>query len=229
MQKQEKWYEPFKELGNARYLPLLLFALPQSYVVGLWLYFGKRGAVVDFDPLRLIFSLIGAAAFEFGSVGSIAWSQRGGDVWRSYVVAAASTIFSSLIALYWYGAFDPTGNFGSYLHVGFPLLSVAYTALMHSKGASILEQLKESLGLTEKALTDAEAQIETLEKALQTAQSKAVGGKDLTKRAISRSIAKDGSLTLAALAQDLIDTLGDDKKAANALGISVAKLRGLLN
>jgi hypothetical protein len=114
--------EPFLVLLEARYLPLMFLALPQAYAVSIWLNdsnAGKWGAIV--------FSVIGAMAFEGSYVGAIAWSERQSNRFWFWVTALAALAFSVLVSVKVYQA----EGWWSLLHAGFPAVAFGYTMLMH--------------------------------------------------------------------------------------------------
>lgn len=114
--------EPFLVLIEARYLPLLMLALPQAYAVALWLSDSNEKR-----PGSDIFSVIGAAAFEFGYVGSIAWAESDKNKKWFALTAFAALAFSVAVSIKVYIHED----YWAILHSGFPVVAFCYTMLMH--------------------------------------------------------------------------------------------------
>lgn len=118
-------FAPFLVLLEARYLPLLLLALPQSYTVAIWLTDANKN-----KPFADFFAVIGALAFEASYVGAIAWTEHNTNKTRwMWITAASALIFSVLVAVrvYWQEEYVL-----SFLHAGFPIVAFFYTMLMHS-------------------------------------------------------------------------------------------------
>ena len=118
--------EPFLILIEARYLPLLMLALPQAYAVALWLTesnSGKWGSIG--------FAIVGGAAFEFGYVGAIAWAESQNNKGWFRTTAFAALAFSVLVSIRVY----ETEGLWAGLHAGFPVVAFCYTMLMHLASA----------------------------------------------------------------------------------------------
>lgn len=116
--------EPFLALLEARYLPLLFAAAPQSYVVFLWLWTSS-----DKSSASFVFAILGAMGYEMVYVGAIAWAEgrtHGAWVWSTAIVAL---VFSVAVAIYVHW---PTQGYGAILHAGFPLVAWCYTMTIHS-------------------------------------------------------------------------------------------------
>lgn len=116
-----KRIEPFLDLLDARYLPLLFAYAPQAYTVYAWQQ--ASGA-----PNEI--ALLAGIGFEFISVGAIAWSERGAGWQAARWPSVTALAFSVAVAVAHYG-----GREGALavLHAGFPLVAYFYTLLMHSK------------------------------------------------------------------------------------------------
>lgn len=124
---QTSRWEPFKVLFEAQYLPLLLLALPQSFIVYKWLN-------TDTSLATMVFAIIGAAAFESAYVGSIAWADRQTKGKWIWVTAFIALLFSVLVAIKVNMARE---GWWALLHAGFPLTAFAYTMIMHHATPSI--------------------------------------------------------------------------------------------
>lgn len=121
-----KRVEPFFDLLDARYLPLLFAYAPQAYTVCAW---------QEASGAPTVIAGLAGIGFEFVSVGSIAWAERGAGWQAARYPAITALLFSVAVAVAYYGAREGALAF---LHAGFPLVAYAYTRLMHSK-----EEVKE--------------------------------------------------------------------------------------
>lgn len=116
-----KRIEPFLDLLDARYLPLLFAYAPQAYTVYAWqLDSGAPGGI----------ALLAGIGFEFISVGAIAWSERGAGWQAARWPSVTALLFSVAVAVAHYGAREGAL---AVLHAGFPLVAYFYTLLMHAK------------------------------------------------------------------------------------------------
>jgi hypothetical protein len=116
--------EPFLDLLDARYLPLLFAGVPQAYTVYAWLISGGSPEWV---------AQMGGVGFEFVYVGSIAWAERGAGWKAARGPAITALAFSVAVAVAHYGAAQ--GALAA-LHAGFPLVAYFYTLLMHTRQAA---------------------------------------------------------------------------------------------
>jgi len=113
--------EPFFDLLDARYLPLLFAYAPQAYTVYAWqLASGAPTAI----------ALLSGIGFEFVSVGSIAWAERGAGWQAARWPSVTALVFSVAVAVAHYGVREGALAF---LHAGFPLVAYFYTLMMHSR------------------------------------------------------------------------------------------------
>lgn len=112
--------EPFLDLLDARYLPLLFAVAPQAYTVYAWLLGG--GA-----PMWV--AVMGGVGYEFVYVGAIAWAARGAGWQAARLPAITALVFSVAVAVAHYA---PTQGALAVLHAGFPLVAYAYTVMMHA-------------------------------------------------------------------------------------------------
>lgn len=117
--------EPFLDLLDARYLPLLFAASHQAYTVYLWLYHGS-----DRSDAAHWFAVLGALGYEFIYIGAVAWSERGAGWSAARLPAVTALVFACAVAVAHYA---PTQGYMAVLHVGFPLVAYAYTAMMHAR------------------------------------------------------------------------------------------------
>lgn len=118
--------EPFLDLLDARYLPLLFAGAPQAWTVYAWLLSGGT-------PWGI--ALLGGIGFEFIYVGAVAWAERGAGWKAARGPAVTALAFSVAVAVAYYGA-----NQGvlAALHAGFPLVAYFYVLMMHVRhGAPI--------------------------------------------------------------------------------------------
>lgn len=138
--------EPFLDLLDARYLPLLFAYAPQAFTVYAWqLASGAPNAI----------AVLAGIGFEFISVGAIAWSERGAGWEAARYPSIMALVFSVGVAVAYYG-----GREGALamLHAGFPLVAYAYTRMMHSRQPSVnthVASLQAELTETRRQLTQA--------------------------------------------------------------------------
>lgn len=115
-------------LLDTRYLPLLLLAAPQSYAVFQWLWGNSDQSIAAWFVAAL-----GAAAFEFSYIGSVAWAENSEtndkQRWWIYATALSALGFSILVAIRVYFADE---GWWALLHAGFPLVNCIYTVTIHS-------------------------------------------------------------------------------------------------
>lgn len=116
--------EPFFDLLDARYLPLLFAYAPQAYTVYAW---------QEASGAPTAIALLSGIGFEFVSVGSIAWAERGAGWQAARWPSVTALVFSVAVAVAHYGAREGALAF---LHAGFPLVAYFYTLMMHSKDRS---------------------------------------------------------------------------------------------
>lgn len=115
---------PFLDLLDARYLPLLFAAAPQSYTVYLWLYHGS-----DKSGEAHVFAILGAIGFEAIYVGAVAWAERGAGWSAARWPAVTALLFSVAVAVVHY---YPTQGALAALHAGFPMVCYFFVLLMHA-------------------------------------------------------------------------------------------------
>lgn len=112
--------EPFLDLLDARYLPLLFVNAPQAYTVYAWLlHEGTPGPIAT----------IGGIGFEFVAVGAIAWAVRGAGWEAARATAVTALAFSVAVAVVHY---YPSSGTLAFLHAGYPLVGYAYVVMMHT-------------------------------------------------------------------------------------------------
>lgn len=138
-----KRIEPFLDLLDARYLPLLFAYAPQAYTVYAW-------QLASGAPHEI--ALLAGIGFEFISVGAIAWSERGAGWEAARYPSIMALLFSVGVAVAHYGG---TEGALAVLHAGFPLVAYAYTRMMHSKpvDSPMVASLQAQLAETQHALT----------------------------------------------------------------------------
>lgn len=147
-------------LLDTRYLPLLLLAAPQSYAVFQWLWENS-----DQSLSAWIVAGLGAAAFEFSYIGSVAWAENSetNDKQRLWIYATALSAlgFSILVAIRVYWA---TEGWWALLHAGFPLVNCIYTVTIHSASRRDLPPLAQAQwrGQIEQALNELNTNLATL-------------------------------------------------------------------
>jgi hypothetical protein len=117
--------EPFLDLLDARFLPLLFVYSPQAYTVYAWL-------LRDGTPREI--AILGGLGFEFVSVGAIAWAVRGAGWHAARLPAITALVFSAAVAVTYY---QPTAGWLAALHAGFPLVGYAYTVMMHAPARAV--------------------------------------------------------------------------------------------
>lgn len=112
--------EPFLDLLDARYLPLIAVVGPQAWTVYAWL-------LADGSPPWI--SIIGGLGYELVYVGAVAWNMRGAGWKAARQPAITALLFSVAVAVAYYA---PRVGVLAFLHAGFPLVAYAYTRMMHS-------------------------------------------------------------------------------------------------
>lgn len=112
--------EPFLDLLDARYLPLLFAAAPQAWTVYAWL-------LASGTPEQI--ARMGGIGFEFIYVGSIAWAVRGAGWQAARLPAVTALVFSCAVAVAHYAV---SQGYLAVLHVGWPLVAYAYTVMIHA-------------------------------------------------------------------------------------------------
>jgi hypothetical protein len=126
--------EPFLDLLDARYLPLLFAGAPQAWTVYAWLLSGGT-------PWGI--ALLGGIGFEFIYVGAVAWAERGAGWKAARGPAVTALAFSVAVAVAYYGSAQ---GILAALHAGFPLVAYFYVLMMHVRqGAPVATALVASL------------------------------------------------------------------------------------
>ena len=115
-----KRIEPFLDLLDVKYLPLLFAYAPQAYTVYAWQLASGAPNII---------AILAGIAFEFISVGAIAWSERGAGWKAARYSSVTALLFSVAVSVAYYGRHEGAL---SVLHAGFPLVGYFYTLLMHS-------------------------------------------------------------------------------------------------
>lgn len=160
---------PLFALLDTRYIPLFLLAIPQSYSVFMWLYAGS-----DKTYAAWLVAFLGAAAFEFSYVGSVAWAEQGTTKHqRAWIIITAivALLFSIAVAIrvHWLSE-----GWWALLHGGFPLVACLYTVTVHtaSRAAPIipLDSVREEFTQLLEALRQ---QVEGLSATLQAQEGQA--------------------------------------------------------